>query len=138
MNGGIVFKNGGPAGRLGEHQEQTSLSSREAKIRATNATSKKVADFWNLSPTVSNNGHPFDDLSSPTILYNNNVACMKWSHNTTSKAACHIKLCKNSICEWVQDKTLNVVHVAGKINPADIFTKEMNNGTHFVVLGILS
>jgi hypothetical protein len=31
----------------------------------------------------------------------------------------------------VQDKTLNVVHVAGKFNPTDIFTKEMKDGPHF-------
>jgi hypothetical protein len=49
----------------------------------------------------------------------------------TSKAAHHIKLCENSIRERVQDKTLNVVHVAGKVNPANIFTKEMMDGAHF-------
>jgi hypothetical protein len=49
----------------------------------------------------------------------------------TSKAARHIELRNNSVCEWVQDKTLNVKHVAGKVNPADIFTKEMRNGAHF-------
>jgi hypothetical protein len=49
----------------------------------------------------------------------------------TSKAACHIKLCENSIREWVQDKTLNVVHVTGKVNPTNIFTKEMKDGAHF-------
>jgi hypothetical protein len=49
----------------------------------------------------------------------------------TSKAAYHIKLCKNLVQKWVQDKTVAVKHVAGKINPADIFTKEMHNGTHF-------
>jgi hypothetical protein len=49
----------------------------------------------------------------------------------TSKVARHIKLSENSIREWVQDKTLNVVHVAGKVNPANIFTKEMTDGTHF-------
>ncbi len=48
----------------------------------------------------------------------------------TSKAAHHIELSENSICEWVQDKTL-VEHVSGKINPADIFTKEMRDGAHF-------
>ncbi len=65
------------------------------------------------------------------LLYNDNDACVKWSHNMTSKAACHIKLHQNSIREWVHDKTLNVVHVAGKVNPPNIFTKEMNDGTHF-------
>ena len=45
MSGGIVFRNGGPLGWLGERQDRTALSSCEAEIRATNATSKKVVDF---------------------------------------------------------------------------------------------
>ena len=49
----------------------------------------------------------------------------------TSKAARHIELRDNSVREWVQDKTLAVKHVAGKVNPADIFTKEMRDGAHF-------
>jgi hypothetical protein len=49
----------------------------------------------------------------------------------TSKAARHIELRENSIREWIQDKSLAVKHVSGKINPADIFTKEMRDGTHF-------
>jgi hypothetical protein len=93
--------------------------------------SKKVVDFCYLSRSVSNSGHTIDDLSSPTLLYNDNDACVKWLHNMTSKAAHHIELHENSIREWVQDKTLIVVHVAGKVNPTDIFTKEMKDGAHF-------
>jgi hypothetical protein len=49
----------------------------------------------------------------------------------TSKAARHIELRENLVQEWVQDKTISVQHVAGKTNPADIFTKEMRDGVHF-------
>jgi hypothetical protein len=49
----------------------------------------------------------------------------------TSKVAHYIELRENSVCKWVQDKSLKVLHVAGKRNPADIFTKEMRDGTHF-------
>jgi hypothetical protein len=49
----------------------------------------------------------------------------------TSKATHHIELRKNSIHEWVQDKALNVVHIAEKVNPANIFNKEMKGGAHF-------
>jgi hypothetical protein len=42
MSDGIIFRTGGPVGWLGERQDRTSLSFCEAKIRATNATSKKV------------------------------------------------------------------------------------------------
>ena len=131
MNGGIVFKNGGPLGWLGDRQERTSLSSCEAEIRATNATSKKVVDFRNLSRSVSESGFAIPGSDAPTVLYNDNEACVKWSYNMTSKAARHIELRDNSVREWVQDKTLQIKHVAGKINPADIFTKEMRDGAHF-------
>ena len=49
----------------------------------------------------------------------------------TSKAAHHIELRENSVREWVQNKTIDIEHVSGKINPADIFTKEMRDGMHF-------
>ncbi len=49
----------------------------------------------------------------------------------TSKAAYRIELRENSVREWVQNKTINVRHVSGKINLADIFTKEMRDGAHF-------
>jgi hypothetical protein len=131
MNGGIVFCNGGPIGWLSECQKRTSLSSCEAEICAASATSKKVVDFRNLCRSVSNSGLPVPDASSPMVLYNDNNACIQWSHNMTLKAACHIELRENSVCKWVQDKTLKVIHVAGKTNPADIFTKKMRDGTHF-------
>lgn len=131
MNGGIVFKNGGPVGWLGERQERTSLSSCEAEIHATNATSKKVVDFRNLSRSVSAAGYQIPDIDSPTLVYNDNAACVQWSYNMTSKAAWHIELCENSVREWVQDNTLNIEHVPGKVNPADIFTKEMRDGVHY-------
>jgi hypothetical protein len=47
------------------------------------------------------------------------------------KAARHIELHENSVREWVHDNTLNVVNVPGKVNPADIFTKEIRDGVHF-------
>ncbi len=128
MNGGIVFRNGGPIGWLGVRQERTSLSSCEAEIRATNATSKRVLNFRNLCRSVSDSGLSVHDATSPTVLYNGNNACVNWSYNMTSKVACHIKLRENLVCEWVQDGTLKVFHVAGKTNPADIFTKEMRDG----------
>jgi hypothetical protein len=131
MSGGIIFRNGGPVGWLGERQDQTSLSSCEAEIRATDATSKKVVDFRNICQSMVDSGHNLQDIDLPTIFFNNNEACVKWSCNMTSKAARHIELRENSVSEWIQSKLLSVKHVSGKLNPSDIFTKEMRDGTHF-------
>jgi hypothetical protein len=131
MNGGIAFRNSCPTGWLGERQERTPFSSCEAEICATSTTSKKVFDFRNLCRSISESGLPLPNATSPTVLYNDNNTCVKWSYNMTSKAACYNELRKNSVREWVQDKLIKVVHVAGKTNLADIFTKEMRDGTHF-------
>jgi hypothetical protein len=131
MFGGIIFWNGGPAGWLGERQDCTSLSSCEAEIRATNATSKKVVDFCNICQSMVDSGHNLNNIISPTLLFNNNDACVKWSYNMTSKAACHIGLWENSVKEWSQSKLLLVKHVYGKLNLSHIFMKEMRDGTHF-------
>jgi hypothetical protein len=85
MSGGIVFKNGGPLGWLSEHQERTSLSSCEAEIRATSATSKKVIDLRNLCLSFTKSGFPISDIDKPNLIYNDNEACVKWSNNMTSK-----------------------------------------------------
>ena len=37
---------------------------------------------------------------------------------------------ENSVREWVQDLSLHVLYIKGKINPADIFIKEMHEGAH--------
>jgi hypothetical protein len=92
---------------------------------------KRWSIFCNLSCGVSNAGYVIPDFDAPTVLYNGNEACVKWSYNMTCKAACHIELRENSVQEWIQDKTLHVEHVSRKINPADIFTKEMRDGAHF-------
>ena len=131
MNGGIVFQNGSPNVWLGLRQEHTSLSSCETEIHAANATSKKVVNFRNFCRSISDSGLSVPDAISPTILYKDNNACINRSYNMTSKVACHIELRENSDRKWVQDRTLKVLHVASKTNPADIFTKEMRDGTHF-------
>ncbi len=47
-----------------------------------------------------------------------------------TKGNCHIEQCKNAVCEWVADGTLTVLHVSRKTNIANIFTKEMRDGTN--------
>jgi hypothetical protein len=42
-----------------------------------------------------------------------------------------MELRDNSVREWVENKTLNVLHVSGRVNPAEIFTKTMRDGAHF-------
>jgi hypothetical protein len=97
MSGSIVFKNGGPLEWLSECQGCTSLSSCKTEIHATSATSKKVVNLRNLCLSFMKSGFPISDINKPTLIYNDNDACVKWSHNMTSKVAHHIELHKNLV-----------------------------------------
>ena len=55
----------------------------------------------------------------------------KWHHNLTTKNLRHMELKDNSTREWVHDKLLDVLHVPGKINISDIFTKEIRDTSLF-------
>jgi hypothetical protein len=92
----------------------------------------------NICRSVNDSGFAISDIDKPNLLYNDNEACVRWSHNMISKAARHIGLREKSVREWVQDKSISVKHVAGKTNPADIFITEMHDGTHFHVYVTLS
>jgi hypothetical protein len=42
-----------------------------------------------------------------------------------------MELRENAVREWVHNGILTVLQVIGRVNPADIFTKEMQDGAHF-------
>ncbi len=131
MSGTIVMRSGGPISWKAERQEQTSLKSCEAEIRATNTGSRLTVNTRNMISSLLSLGYPINDADSPTPLYNDNDACVKWCHNMTTKGNRHIENRENSVREWVADGTLTALHVCGKTNIADIFTKEMRDATNF-------
>ena len=138
MSGGIIFHQGGPIAWTAVRQERTSLSSCEAEIRATNEVSKLLMGIRHLADDVREGGNDIADTAAASPLYNDNESCVKWSHNMTTKQICHMEMRENAVREWVQDSLLKVLHVPGRINPADIFTKEMRDGAHFYAFVIPS
>ncbi len=131
MSGGIIFLQGGPVAWIAVRQERTSLSSCEAEICATNDVSKLLMGIRNLAKSVCTSGFDIPDTTATSPLYNDNKSCVRWSHNMTTKQISHIEMRGNAVREWVQDFYLQILHVPGHTNPANIFMKEMWDGAHF-------
>ena len=71
-------------------------------------------------------------FNSPTIIYNDNAACVQWSKNTTTKGLRHIQIRENAIREQCQSGFVTIKHIEGKINVSDMFTKEEKSAEHFI------
>ena len=131
MSDDIFYRMGGHILWKAIHQEQTSLSSCEAKILATNKGGKITVAVRNLSNGFTLVGTPIPDNLEATLVYNDNEAAVNLSNTTTMKNVRHLELCDKATREWAQNGIIKVLHLTGKCNPSDIFTEEMKDGAHF-------
>lgn len=64
-------------------------------------------------------------------IYNDNVVVVECSRNQTTKKLQHIQMRKNAIREGHKAGHINVLHIIGKLNPPDMFTKNEKSAHHF-------
>jgi len=126
---GHVITLHGPIHWSSKRQKITARSSCEAEIYATDECLK---DILHIRHIIQDLHLSQDILHTKTKIYNDNMACVMWSKNTTTKGLRHLQIRENAIRE--SSKIIEIEHVAGKINPADMFTKEDKDATHFIQL----
>ena len=73
-------------------------------------------------------------MPAPTIVHNDNSACIQWSVNLTTKGLRHLQIRENAVRESVQNGFATIKHIEGKINLSDMFTKEDKDVSHFLTL----
>ena len=121
----------GPIHWLSKHQTVMAGSSAEAEIYATDECVKFLLE---LVQTLEFLGVKDVFMPSTNTVYNDNMACVNWSKCTTTKGLCHVQMKENRVWESILSKFVSIKHIDGKINLADIFTKEMRDTSHFVEL----
>ncbi len=121
----------GPLHWLSKRQTVTAGSSAEAEIYATDECVKFLLELVQLFEFL---GIKQDFMPSTNIIYNDNKACVNWSKSCTTKGLRHIQMRENRVRENMQNQFVQICHINGKTNLADLFTKEMRDTAHFVEL----
>jgi hypothetical protein len=121
----------GPVHWLSKRQKVTAASSAEAEIYATDECVKFLLELVQILEFLDVKNLFMPDTN---VVYNDNCACIQWAKKATSKGLRHIQMRDNRVWENVTSKFIDIQHVDGKHNIADIFTKEMRDTTHFVEL----
>jgi hypothetical protein len=53
------------------------------------------------------------------------MAAVNWANTTSQKVMHHVNIRENAIHKVIHEfQEISVLHIGGKVNPADIFTKE--------------
>jgi hypothetical protein len=121
----------GPLHWMSKRQTVTAGSSAEAEIYATNECVKFLLELVQILEFLE-----VKDIFMPSIntIYSDNQACVNWSKRCTTKGLRHIQMKENQIRENIASNFVTICQVDGKVNLADLFTKEMKDTSHFVAL----
>lgn len=126
-----VITGGGPLHWESKRQKITARSLAEAEIYATGECVKRLQQLCNI---LSDLDLISRFMPNATTVYNNNNVCMHWSKNMTTRGLCHIQIWGNTVREQYQLGNVNILHIAGAVNSADIFTKEDRDVAHYIVV----
>jgi hypothetical protein len=70
--------------------------------------------------------------TSPTPLYNDNSGSVAWgTTGAVTKKLRHVNIREFRVREARDHQEIEILHIAGKVNPSDIFTKEDDDDLHF-------
>ena len=131
MSGFIIYFNG-PVHWCSKRQKITARSSAEAELYATDECVKELLRIKHMSHDLHIDHILFP--GPPVNVYNDNNACVCWSKAKTTKGLRHITIRENAIRESVDNDFIRVLHIEGKLNIADIFTKEIKDSQHFITM----
>ena len=132
MSGFLILHNG-PLHWISKRQTITARSSAEAEIYATDECVKGLMRIKHIIEDMKCS-QIYAPSRKPIRILNDNNACVSWSKSTTTKGLRHISIRENAIRESVSNDTVTIAHIEGKINQADIFTKEHKDKQIFIQL----
>jgi hypothetical protein len=130
ISGHIIWLEG-PIHWTSKRQTITARSSAEAEIYATDECTKNLIQLSHILTHLPLNTPV---MTLPSIIYNDNMACVCLSKATTTKGLRHVQIRENAVRESVQSNFITVQHIERKINLSDHFTKEDKDADHFITL----
>ena len=128
---GFILWGNGPIHWSSKRQSLTARSTAEAEIIATDECVKFLLHMRNVCDDLDIQTFFFSDTIT---VYNDNAASVKWAHNMTTKCLRYIQIRENAVREAVQQNIIDVKHITGKVNIADLFTKEDRDTQHFTFI----
>jgi hypothetical protein len=125
VSGFIVFLGDSPISWSSKPQAVVALSSCEAEYISVTHCARDVLWLRNLFAEI---GYPQE---SPTTIFCDSPGTVACTHDPHAHSKMkHISICEHFIRDCISKGTINVVHIDGKENPVDLFTKPLGRVLH--------
>ena len=117
----------GPLHWMSKRQKTTARSSAEAEIYSTDAC---VKDLLQIRLILKDLALDKDIIKDKMTIFNDNMACVHWSKNKTTKGLRHVQIKENGVRE--NKHLIDIKHCDGETNLADMMSKEDKRAQHFI------
>ena len=126
--GALVTYMGGPLIWSSERELRASRSVCESEIKGMDAGTRHILGLRHLLADLD-----VPHLTAPTpVIYTDNQGGVKWAHSPAiTKKLRHVNLKEVAVRDSIRCGEISLYHMPGKLNPADIFTKELKDIAHF-------
>ena len=125
--GHIITRMGGPLLWDCVREKKSSRSVCESEICSVDEGCKSGLQVRHISQDLD-----LDEVKKPTPLYNDNRGCCDWSYGVNiSKRLRHFNIREVAVRDDVKAGDISVTHLPGRVNIADLFTKEIRDAAHF-------
>jgi hypothetical protein len=129
LYGHVTHIYGGPVSWSVFRESRTSRSSCEAEIKSADEANCVTQHLRHIVIDLD-----MHNTNTPTPVFNDNQGCIDWSKSTSIKNLRHFNMRENAVYEAVQHREIDLKHHPGVRNPADLFTKEHKDKSHFTAL----
>ena len=103
----------------------------QGKIKAMDVGTKLLQFLRNH---ISNSGLT-EEIKNPSPIYNDNQGAVYWSKaSVMSKKTRHMNLHELAVTNAQEKCKIDPIHIPGKLNPSDLFTKEHKDVGHYWTL----
>jgi hypothetical protein len=129
LYGALITYMGGPIDWCCEREKRASRSVCESEIKGMDAGTKLILNVRNLCEDL----HVPHLLEPTPLLYSDNQGGVKWAHSPAiTKKMRHINLKEVAVRDSIREEEIELHHMPGKLNPSDIFTKEIKDVSHYL------
>jgi hypothetical protein len=129
LYGHVTYRSGRPISWSVFRESRTSRSSWDGYMKSADEATRVTQHLRHVLSDLD-----MHNINTPTPVFNDNQGCIDWSKSTSIKNLCHFNIRENAIREAVQHREIDLKQHPGVRNPADLFTKEHKDKSHFTAL----
>jgi hypothetical protein len=129
LQGALIVRMRGAIAWKEMREKRVSCATWEAQIKSLDQCTRLVQALRLVLEDLG-----MSDIAKSTLIYNNNQGSVDWSKGWANRPMRHMNIRNMAVRDAREHPKIDIEHIEGELNPADILTKEHGSAKKFISL----